>query len=51
MDSFLNTHIPLANKNSPIIRRKRGRAVCVENTQERFWIAYADGLYFYENVY
>lgn len=31
------------------LRRHRGRAVCVEDMYQRFWIAYTDGLYYYEN--
>lgn len=32
-----------------VSRSKRGRAVCSEDKHQRFWIAYADGLYYYEN--
>ncbi len=31
------------------LRLERGRAVCTEDRHARFWIAYADGLYYYEN--
>jgi len=39
---------PYLNPNTFVLRRQRGRAVCTEDNYERFWIAYSDGLYYYE---
>ncbi|OJJ14368.1 hypothetical protein BKI52_43605 [marine bacterium AO1-C] len=33
-----------------LLREKRSRSVCTEATQDRFWVGYADDLYFYENA-
>ena len=48
--AYFKNYPASANKQEGIrLRFKRSRTVCVEASQKRFWVGYADGLYYYEN--
>lgn len=40
----------LQKQGAILLRTKRSRSACVEASQKRFWIGYADDLYYYENA-
>lgn len=39
-----------AEYDGVILRRKRSRTIHAETSQQRFWVGYTDGLYYYENA-
>ncbi len=50
LDSNYRNSFELVRKDLLKLRNVRSRASITENQRRRFWVAYADGLYYYENA-
>ncbi|HAS40728.1 MAG TPA: hypothetical protein DCS93_09630 [Microscillaceae bacterium] len=40
----------LKKRDGILLRKKRSRSICAESQASRFWVGYADDLYYYENA-
>lgn len=52
-----NYNLPLAYQKAftkqgkgILLRKKRSRSICAEQSKDRFWVGYTDELYYYENA-